>query len=176
MSKHLFLDLENTLVAPVNNGWESFELINIDKIRKAIDIFSADTISIFSFALWTKNDVDLFNQRARTTIEQTLGRGLTNVFSVHDILLKCAATVGKCPSTFNASEINREISPVIGKQEAFKLFCKSSYNSAAQVLLIDDTVFDEKFIWPQFNFSGIIYKIDSDIAILSLLCANNELK
>ena len=45
--KHLFLDLEDTVITPVIDGWHLFEIINQDKIQTVINRFEPNFIDIF---------------------------------------------------------------------------------------------------------------------------------
>ena len=70
--KHLFLDLEDTVITPVVNGWDNTELINKELIKQIVDAFKPDFVHIFSFALHNKHEVEEFKLWVRPALESLL--------------------------------------------------------------------------------------------------------
>jgi hypothetical protein len=165
MAKHLFLDLEDTIITPVMNGWFNTELINLQKIRKVIAEFQPDQVHVFSFAIWNERELKGFNDGTRRMIEEALGVKLIMVPAVDDqIIPACCSILKIAASTVDFSDA----SAFWGKHEAFRLFARSTfkYTWAAweidtHVLLLDDAVFDEKFEWPDLHITGEIRNIDA---------------
>jgi hypothetical protein len=162
--KHLFLDLEDTVITPVMNGWFNTLLINVDKIKAVQAHFKPDFVNIFSFAIWDEQQLHGFNYGTRPMIEKVLGIQLNLVPTVDDHIIKwCCAEMSISPDVVDFSEM----SAFWGKQEAFRLSCRHLFKNLwktqgqeTQVMLLDDVVHDEKFEWPDIHVSGQIFNID----------------
>lgn len=162
--RHLFLDLEDTLITPVVEGWECSELINVGKIKSVIDSFRPDHVSIFSFAIWNERERLLFAKHARPMIERALGVKLSMVPTVDDdIISACCAAQGISRKTVTFSDA----SDFWGKQQAFRLWCWITFGTNWErhgikndVFLLDDAVFNEEFNWPDLRVTGQIKNID----------------
>jgi len=164
MNKHLFLDLEDTIITPVLGGWHNTELINVQKISQIIKTFNPDTINLFSFAIWNKHELSEFNLSTRNMIERALNIKLQITPTVDDdIIPACCKLLNIAVSTVDFSEM----SCFWGKHEAFRLFTRfmfkntwKSWQQETSVMLLDDAVINEHFTWPDLHISGKIVNID----------------
>lgn len=163
--KHLFLDLEDTIITPVIDGWHNVELVNIDKIKKTIDMFKPDFVDIFSFAIHNQFEFEQFNKTIRPFIEQELNVKLNMVPTV-DVHIKnaCCEILKIHPDKIDFDDM----STFWSKQESFRLFCRHQFrknnfaltNQLTEVLFLDDAVEHEDFMWPMLNIKGRIRNID----------------
>ena len=161
--KHLFLDLEDTIITPVMNGWWKTELINLDKIKGIIEQFQPDQVNIFSFALHNDFEREGFNAGTRPMIEQALGRKFSSVPIVeNEIINVCCNAKWISPERVDFMDIR----DFWGKHDAFRLWCqemfKNSWASGKQdteVMLLDDDVVNENFEWPDLHVKGRIIDI-----------------
>lgn len=160
--KHLFLDLEDTVIEPVLNGWFRTELIpsNIEKIKTIMSDFKPDFVHVFSFAVWNQTELERFNQGTREMVEQALGIKFSGVPSVDDDIIPSAcAVMGICNVDFD------DMSSFWGKHETFRLNVRNMFKYAKpeglsiEVLLVDDAVMNEEFSWPDLNITGKIVDI-----------------
>ena len=164
MSRHLFLDLEDTVITPVVDGWFNTGLINLDKVRRIIDEWQPDFVHIFSFAIWNQQELLRFNHAVRPRLEQALGIKLSIVPTVDDdILRNCCQVLGISPDRVDFSDM----SDFWGKHEAFRLCVRQQFATTSQhgvtseVMLLDDAVFNEFFDWPDLQVRGSILNIDN---------------
>lgn len=162
--KHLFLDLEDTIITPVVNGWLNTQMINVEKIKAVQEHFKPDFINIFSFAIWNEFEMKGFNHGTRPMLERFLGVKLNLVPTVDDHIIKwCCAEMHMSPDRVDFSEM----SAFWGKHEAFRLSCRhlfkntwKTWDQETTVMLLDDAVHDEKFEWPDLHVKGLIVNID----------------
>lgn len=160
--RHIFLDLEDTIITPVVNGWFTTELINVQKINEVIGNFRPHFIHVFSFAIWDKHELDRFNKGTRPMLELALGAALDLVPTVDDDIIPAACRVLRLsPATIDFSDA----SAFWGKHESFRLFCRDTFKPASndlqiEVLLLDDAVINESFEWPDLRIKGHILNID----------------
>lgn len=162
MKRHLFLDLEDTIITPVLNGWHNTELINVQKIRQIMGEFKPDTINIFSFAIWNGAELKQFNQGTRPMVERAIGGPLNIVPTVDDNIIPACCSILK----ISAKSVDfTEASAFWGKHESFRLFIRSLFRNTAahgeqiEVLLLDDAVINERFEWPDLWIRGEIKNI-----------------
>lgn len=163
--KILFLDLENTIITPVIDGWRNVHLINVDKIRKIADSMRPDQLNIFSFAVHTEHDQKSFKMGLGPRIEQALGRAISFVPIVDtDIKNACcnARKIGIEAVDFS------DMTTFWGKQDAFKLYVRSIYantwstwSQETDLAFLDDDVVDEDFTFPSLHITGKIRNIDN---------------
>lgn len=158
MIKHLFLDLEDTIITPVLNGWANIELMNVQEIRKIMGEVKPDQVSIFSFAIWNKVEAAQFDAHVKNQIERVLGVQLQLVPVVDDdIIPACCREMKLHPSTVSF----RDLCDFWGKQGAFKMYVRSMFKAGGvDVTLVDDAVFNEEFSWPDIGISGRIINIE----------------
>lgn len=162
--KHLFLDLEDTIIFPVMNGWNDTHLVNVEKIKAFIADFKPDQVHIFSFAIWNQRELKGFMNGTRMMIQDALGVKFTVVPTVDDdIIPRCCDMMGLNRSTVDF----QEMSNFWGKHEAFRLFVRSKLQTGwvkwkieSEVVLLDDAVWDENFEWPDLHVKGRIINID----------------
>lgn len=162
---HVFLDLEDTIITPANEGWHKTELINVKLIKDFIEKFQPDIINIFSFAIWDQHQLQLFNTHSRPMIEDALGITFSLIPTVDDMILPACCEIMK----INKSLVDfSEMCSFWGKHEAFRLFTRSLFKNtwkdwgqATNVALLDDAVINEVFHWPDLKVSGSIVNIDS---------------
>lgn len=165
IKRHLFLDLEDTVITPVMNGWFDTHLINIPKIKKIIQDFNPDEIHIFSFAIWNKDELQKFNIGTRPMIEEILGRTLSAVPTVDDdIIPVCCDVKGMSSKSVDFMECSN----FWGKHESFRLNMRHQFKTnwpnwkiKTEVVFLDDAVWDENFEWPDLQISGKIINIDN---------------
>jgi hypothetical protein len=162
-TKHLFLDLEDTIVTPIVNGWDDFNLINLQKIRKFMKEHDFANVNIFSFAIHDTHNLALFNKFTRPAIQEALGVGLgivpivANTRMEPSIIAACAQSRGLHPTRVSFSDL----AEFWGKGPAFEDFIGSSqWGRAGEVFLLDDAVRDKDFGWPTKNIVGHILNID----------------
>lgn len=157
--KVLHLDLEDTIIEPVSNGWFNTRLMNVDKVKTVIDKFQPDEVHVFSFAVWDPRQLALFNMGTRERIERVLGVKIVAVPTVdEDIVPACCAVLGLSPTTVTF----QEVSDFWGKDGAFKLYLRHIYKNNStplEVLLLDDAVYNETFEYPNINVKGQIVNI-----------------
>lgn len=158
MIKHLWLDLEDTIITPVVNGWFNTQLMNVEKIKRFITEFKPDFVHVFSFAIWNEHELLRFNEGTRPMIEKALEIQFSIVPTVDDdILPVCSKVMNLHGLTFI------DMSDFWGKQEAFRLNMRHMFATTDQeidVVLLDDAVFNEKFSWPDLHIQGQILNID----------------
>jgi len=158
--RHLFIDLEDTVIEPVLNGWGRTALLNIEKVKRFIKEFKPNTVNIFSFAIWNTAELDKFNTLCRPGLEQALGIKFNAIPTVDDdIIPMCCNVLGIGQGAVDFDDC----STFWGKHEAFRLnmrhLAKASQRPL-EVAFLDDAVFNENFEWPDLKISGRIINID----------------
>lgn len=161
--KHLWLDLEDTVVTPALNGWLNTQLLNVAKIRKFIAEFRPDHVHIFSFAIWNEVELKGFNAGTRPMVEASLGVKLECIPTVDgEITPTCCRAKGIDPGSVDFSEM----SAFWGKHDAFRLYIMDKFKNAhihdvdTEVVLLDDVVMNEVFEWPDLRIRGRVLNID----------------
>lgn len=161
--RHLFLDLEDTVITPVLQGWFNTQCINVPKIRRIIAEFKPHYVHLFSFAIWNENELHRFRLGTKEMLERVFSVTLGLEWTVDDdIIPMCCAVTGLAPSTVDF----QEMSNFWGKQQAFRLCMRHHFRNThrhdldVEVMLLDDAVFDETFHWPDLRISGRIINID----------------
>ena len=162
--RHLFLDLEDTVITPVVEGWMNVHLINIGKIRRVIDEFKPDSLHLFSFAIWNENEKSRFCMHVRERIEHVLGMkiGLIPMVDV-EIKQACCSMMRINPECVTFDNMTEFWS----KHESFRLFARfinrnswKSWQQETEVMFLDDAVEDENFEFPALRLKGFIRNID----------------
>jgi hypothetical protein len=158
---HLFLDLEDTIIAPVVEGWTDTYMINVERVRHFINEFNPAYVHIFSFAIWNEHDKKAFQLFVQPKIERALGIKLTMIPTVdRDIIPACCEVMKLHPSKVNL----HEMSDFWGKHDAFRHFVRKQFKAAIierNIVLLDDMVFNEQFCWPDINIKGHILNVES---------------
>lgn len=161
--RHLFLDLEDTVITPVLNGWFNTHMLNVKKVKAFIAEFKPNFVHIFSFAIWNKVELERFNMGTRPMLEKALGITLSAVPTVEDDILPVAT---KVMNLGNDSVDFTTMCEFWGKHEAFRLNMRNLFKNTAahdqdvEVVLLDDVVFNEEFYWPDLRVRGRIINID----------------
>lgn len=161
--RHLFLDLENTIISEVTDGWHTASLINVDLIKQVISEFKPHYISVFSFAIWNEVEKQKFVQHAKQMIEDALSISFHVVLRVdEDIIPACSHVKKLLPSKVDFMEAD----DFWGKHEAFRLFVRHSFekvwstdSKSTEVMLLDDVVWNEEWCWPDIHVNGKICNI-----------------
>lgn len=83
--RHVFLDLEDTIITPVLGGWSSVELLNRDAVRDWLDVIKPTTVNLFSFAITDQGDLDYFDDICREWLERNLQVKFTLTPTMDDI-------------------------------------------------------------------------------------------
>ena len=163
--REIWLDLEDTVITPVVEGWFKTELINIDKVRRVIRDFKPDAVHLFSFAIWDEQQREGFRQGTRDMLEKALGLKLQLILTVDtDIIPICCRQMGIEPSTVDFQEMSNFWS----KQGAFRLCMRHHAtnhrrhhpNLPLHVLLLDDVVYNEYTVWPDLQTTVEQWNID----------------
>lgn len=161
--RHLFLDLEDTVITPVLDGWFNTHMINVPKVKNFIAEFKPDAVHLFSFAVWNAAERERFNLGTRPMLENCLGIKLSGVPTVDDeIIPACCSVMGLSVTTVDFSEMSN----FWGKHEAFRLNMRHMFKNThthdvdTEVVLLDDCVINENFEWPDLRIKGRIINID----------------
>lgn len=164
MTRHLWLDLEDTIIMPVMDGWFNTRLINLEKIKAFIAEFKPDFVHIFSFAVHNEAERLRFNLGSRPSIEGALGIKLGFVPTVDDEIIPA------CCKVLNISIDAVTFSDACdfwSKQESFRLFMRHHHKNThlhggpgTEVVLLDDAVYNENFEFPDIKVKGKILNID----------------
>lgn len=162
-ARHLFLDLEDTVITPVMEGWFNTHMINVEKVKAFIAEWKPTSVHLFSFAIWDVAQRDRFNLGTRPMLEKSLGITLSLVPTVdEDIIPICCKVMKLGPESVDF----QEMSNFWGKQMTFKLCMQNMFsqthrhNIDTEVVLLDDVVFNEHFQWPDMRVAGRILNID----------------
>ena len=160
MSKTLFLDLEDTIITPVVNGWFSADLMNVGKIKSFIEREGIEDFMIFSFAIWNDKDLEDFNRICRPMIEKSLGVNFGFIPTLEkDILDSCCKQKG-----ISSSEISTmEVRDFWGKDLSFVLCAKdwfSKNESHHTVILLDDMVQTMSVTFKKENLTVQLFNIE----------------
>lgn len=161
--RHLWLDLEDTVITPVVNGWFNTQMINVQKVRAFIQEYKPDQVNIFSFAIWNQQELERFKLGTLPMLERSLGVKISAMPTVDDHMIPAACSV----MSMNPATVDfQEMSNFWGKQQTFILnmrhiFKRShEHNEDIEVVLLDDAVVDEEFFFPKLRLTGRIINID----------------
>jgi hypothetical protein len=129
-----FLDLEQTII----DSWEGREIINVGPIKRWLHANGADSVNIFSFAIWTDEDKQNFDQYIRPRIERYLELPILSWPSIEDMM---RADFDHTGVHFDRGHERTEFINMRGKKDAFinYVLCKVDFKRA---VLIDDVVQD----------------------------------
>lgn len=142
MVKHLYLDLEDTVITPVTAGWLTGEIItaHIATVRKLCQW--ADRVSIFSFAVGSASDRDGFRE-IQKWLEDAIGCDIAHVPTCDEIQAVIAThkKFAHGPGFFDFDDM----CCFYGKEGAFDLWIKKrwldgAYADGDQIMLLDDTI------------------------------------
>lgn len=161
IERHLFLDLEDTVITTVEDGWSTAQVINARAVRDFISKFDPHYVHVFSFAIYHAQDVAEFNRYVRPYIEANLGIKIVNVPTLDDdIVSECCNSMNIHKSTVT----RRDAIDFWGKQEAFRLYARSLFGKPLEgvqtnIVLLDDMVTEETFSFPKIRLDGQILNI-----------------
>lgn len=162
--KFLFLDLEDTIITPVLEGWWNTELMNVETIKNVIAEFKPDVVNIFSFALHTDLERNNFiASGCKGMIEKALGVAISFVPIVENEIIEMCCS----EKWISADKVDfMDIRDFWGKHDAFRLTCRhlfkkswDNWRQETEVMLLDDDVFNETFEWPDLHVKGKILDI-----------------
>lgn len=164
---HVFLDLEDTVITPVVGPWSDAELLqhNIAQIRTALQASDlvpdgTTTLHLFSFALWNAHELAEFNKHVRPRLEEALGQRFFWTPTIDEEILPAIARVTNIHPTRLSFE---DICHFYGKHESFRLFIRDKFKhntSPLSVVLLDDAVINEDFVFLDLKVEGSIRNID----------------
>lgn len=160
--RHLFLDLEDTVITSAADGWERTECINQDRIEKVLNEFKPDFIHLFSFAIWNNDELEKFKQTTLFLVQRVHKIKIDLMWTVDDdIIPMCAKELGLNKSTIEFSDA----SAFWSKHQSFRLCMRQHFKNRdsdlpVQVMLLDDAVFTETFEWRDMNLTGIVQNVD----------------
>lgn len=158
--RHLFLDLEDTVVEPVTHGWESPKLINVDKVRTFIAQVNPSAVHIFSFAVATPDDVAQFEKHIKPVLEADLGVAITHCPTLFGHIIPACCAIKHLAKDKVTLE---DVCDFWGKQGTFKLYAQNMFKDSSvpvEVVLLDDAVVDEDFNFPSLGISGWVRNVD----------------
>lgn len=161
--RHLHLDLEETIITPVINGWLNVQLMNVLKIKAFIEEFKPDFVHVFSFAIWDEHDKKGFAMGPQPMLEKALGITISNVPTTQEIIRACANVMKIDHSSLSFSDL----CDFWGKHQAFRLNVRHSRTDVStpiEVALLDDVVNNELFEWPDLNVKGRIINIQQSLS------------
>lgn len=163
--RHLFIDLEDTVITPVLDGWFNTHMINVPKVKSIIEEWKPNFVHLFSFAVWNKEQLKRFKTGTQPMIEHSLGIKLSTTWTVDDDIIPMCCNVMRLGQ---GSVDFSEMSNFWSKHEAFRLCMRHHFKTAVnwpdlsvEVMLLDDAVLNETFAWPDLQISGQIINIDS---------------
>jgi hypothetical protein len=162
--RHLFLDLEDTVIEPIPDAqaWSRTRIINEEKIRRFIEEFQPAGVHIFSFAIWNEHERKNFNRWLRLPLEIALKRELRLVLRVDEDIIPNAVSV-RCPGMMGVSF--SEMSNYWGKEETFRYNIRELARTIwkgipIDAVLIDDCVVTEEWELPALQLKGRTINIE----------------
>jgi hypothetical protein len=163
--RHLFLDLEDTIITPVTDGWFNTHCINVEKVKAIIADWKPTQVHLFSFALWDTSQLVRFNMGTREHLEKALGIKFDTAWTVDDnIIPMCCQVMGLGQGSVTFQDMGEFWS----KHQAFRLCMMHKFKGAwstwqheNDVLLLDDMVINETFHWPDLHVRGTVANIDN---------------
>jgi len=166
--RHLHLDLEDTVIEPVINGWPNTVVLpeKLIQIRRFIDVFRPQHVHVFSFAIWNEAEHMRFCTYTKERLERLLRVHFTTVPTVDDDIIPYACrAIGLSPDVVTF----QDASDFWGKGEAFRLYLKHLWRDLPQqgrkieAVLIDDAVTNEVFEFPDLHIKGQLLNVDSEL-------------
>jgi hypothetical protein len=146
--RHLFLDLEDTVITPVLGSWAFCDPINTSKIRGFIEA-------------WAPTTLNVFEKHVRPFLERDLGMPISLAPTEDEIISACCRQMKLHRERVDFSDM----SAFWSKHQAFRLYVKDLAGSGVEggptVALVDDAVDDERFEWPALRVSGLVADVAS---------------
>lgn len=162
-ARHIFLDLEDTVITPAGDGWHRCQLLpgSLAKIRAYLQAWAPAQVHLFSFALSDAVELAKFNQSIRPALEDALGCSLRMTpLSDTDVLPACCRIRGLHPRRVDFEDMSNFWS----KQDSFRLFVQDwsarQQHPGLDVVLFDDAVVEESFEFPHLGIRGHLFNID----------------
>jgi hypothetical protein len=161
---HMYLDLEDTVITPVLDGWPNVHLINVEKVRKFIAETKPEFVHIFSFAIHTEYDRMMFNTYVRDRLETSLGVKLNFIPTMDELTHLVCKAKNLSPDyvTF------QDMCDFFSKHEAFRQAIQWQWRNTknhgqewVSVVLLDDAVINESWTWPDLQIAGRIINVDT---------------
>lgn len=158
----LFLDLEDTVIEPVSDGWVGLRAMNLHRLDAVVERFAPTELHLFSFAVHTPQDLLSFERHVKDWLERRVGLEFTTALATPEIISKCARQRRIAAELVTFSEVV----DFWGKQEAFRLFLKTFAEEQREpgvdlaAVLLDDSVFNETFSWPDLAVSAMQLCVD----------------
>lgn len=157
--KTLWLDIENTILSPVVEGWHASVPMNIVRIQNYIETYKPDRLGIFSFAIHTDHDRNSFKLNWNAYFLNKLGMPFAYIPNIEQIKKHCCSAMRISPDRVEFSNM----CDFWSKQLAFELyvqgFSKGNVDEQHHTLL-DDAVVHKTFAFPKLNVSGQVLNID----------------
>jgi hypothetical protein len=126
----VWLDLEETII----NSWHEGLLMNVDKIKKQLELLNVCTVNIWSFAIWDEDDHNEFVKSGmKESIERALNVTINGWLCVDDI----QKAVQKYENI--TYESRSDFMSLNGKHWSFIKYCLYKQRGH-QNILIDDVV------------------------------------
>jgi hypothetical protein len=126
----VWLDLEETII----NSWHEGLLMNVDKIKKQLELLNVTTVNIWSFAIWDKDDhTEFVKSGMKESIERALNVTINEWLCVDDI----QKVVQKYENI--VYESRSDFTLLNGKHWSFIKYCLYKQRGH-QNILIDDVV------------------------------------
>ena len=137
IDKHLYLDIEGTLIADFSNP--VFLTENIAGIKDAMETHSFDTVNVFSWAITSVNDLYGNNLAILHQIEEALGRKFDSIVFRDNMFEAFKRRFGQI-DFIEFEELCRSL----GKEFVFQFFIRNiaEHGDNSHSVLIDDTVED----------------------------------
>jgi hypothetical protein len=156
MQNHLFLDLEDTVITPVLDGWSNAEIL-LDNIALYRDlILKADQVNIYSFAIHDQFQLELFRKELQPELELALGRKLGIIPTVDNHIIPAVSRQLKLSHHLTFSELL----DIGSKQFAFPHYVKEVFKGLpVNVVLLDDAVENSTFAFPNLNLTGQMIRV-----------------
>lgn len=158
--KILYLDLEETIVTPANEGWHLCELINIGKIKEFIAHHKIEVVNLFSFALHNQKEKELFIKYNRSMIEDALGMNLFEIPTMDQHIIPACCKQKK----ININKVNfQDVVSFWNKDISFVLYLKEKYRNNIynhEIFFLDDAISDMNFSFPNLHFTAQCFNID----------------
>ncbi len=151
IQNHLFLDLEDTIITPVCDGWSNAEILH-DNIKLYRDLIEkADQVNIYSFAIHDEKELKGYRTHLHYRLEEALGRRIGIIPTVDQHIIPAVSRQLKLSQNLSFSELL----DIGSKQFAFPHYVKDVFKGLpVHVILLDDMVENCSFAFPNLNLTG----------------------
>jgi hypothetical protein len=144
MNKHLFIDLEETLI----DTWDNFHLGPVNRINALLDEHfpgqrpSLDA-TVWSFAVWNDKDRDHFNKTMRDFLGGIFGLNFVRVITCEEMIEAIVAFKGFAKGSIDMVEMSQ----IWGKEGSFECWVRLN-EGPGHFVLIDDVVPNRTVLLP----------------------------